>query len=119
MSIADWYEAGCRRSCSEQHTYIWGNCALAPESAKPEPTVSILRVRPDTDGGMGIVTESFTVTELADRIEQALHSVQITLGPKSLELIRDGHRMHLTGGEYRDLALAAAVDLAEDREAGR
>ena len=26
-----WYEAGCARDCTEQHTYTWGRCALAPK----------------------------------------------------------------------------------------
>lgn len=54
----DWYEAGCARDCSEQHTYTWGRCALAPESARPEPTISIGRVETMSDGYPGIVMRS-------------------------------------------------------------
>lgn len=119
MSTTNWHDAGCRRSCTEQHTYVWGECALAPESARPEPSVTLMRVRPDVDGEMSIVGQSFTVPELADRIEKALRTVRITLGPNSLKLIQDGHRMPLTDGEYRDLALTAAAAVVEDEEAGR
>lgn len=57
-----WYEAGCARDCSEQHTYTWGICALAPKSAKPEPTISIGRVEPLDDGYPGIVLHSIPVS---------------------------------------------------------
>ena len=53
-----WRDAGCPRSCREQHTYTWGTCALAPESARPEPTISIGRVEPMGDGYPGIVLRS-------------------------------------------------------------
>lgn len=52
---ANWHEAGCARDCSEQHTYTWGRCALAPESARPEPAISIGRVETMGDGHPGIV----------------------------------------------------------------
>lgn len=58
QTAADWYEAGCARDCSEQHTYTWGRCALAPESAKPEPTISVGRVETMSDGYPGIVMRS-------------------------------------------------------------
>jgi hypothetical protein len=52
----DWHAAGCsRRSCSEQHSYEWGLYALAPESARLEPTISIGRVEMEADGYPGIV----------------------------------------------------------------
>lgn len=58
----DWYDAGCARDCSEQHTYAWGRCAHAPESAKPTPTISILRVE-DSDGlAKDIVTRTIPLT---------------------------------------------------------
>lgn len=51
----DWHTVGCARDCSEQHTYTWGRCALAPDSARPEPTISIGRVETEADGQPGIV----------------------------------------------------------------
>ena len=56
--MTDWHDAGCARDCSEQHTYTWGRCALAPESARPQPTISIGRVEKMTDGYPGIVMRS-------------------------------------------------------------
>ena len=58
----NWHQAGCARDCTEQHTYTWGRCALAPETSKPEPTISILRVEPDPEGGRHIVTRSIPLT---------------------------------------------------------
>jgi hypothetical protein len=60
--VNDWNDAGCARDCSEQHTYEWGRCAHAPESAKPTPTISILRVE-DGDGlANDIVTRTIPLT---------------------------------------------------------
>jgi hypothetical protein len=67
----DWYERGCKRTCSEQHTYTWGDCDLAPESARPEPTVSMAVVYQDTDGYPSIGSDTYTVPELATLIENA------------------------------------------------
>jgi len=106
---------GCARSCrkTRTHTLLWGDCAHAPESARPEPRVSFFRHGTDADGMPAILTESLTVSDLAERVEKALRGVGITLGPNSLRLLEDGHRMHLTGGEYSAMALAVAMDLAE------
>jgi len=62
LSDVDWYAAGCSRDCSEQHTYVWGRCALAPESARPTPMISIGRVETEADGCPGIVLRSIPVT---------------------------------------------------------
>jgi hypothetical protein len=106
---------GCAYSCRKprEHTLVWGDCAQAPESARPEPRVTIGSTFIDVDGYPSIGMTSIPVSELAERIEKALRSVGITLGPKSLELLEGGHRMHLTGGEYAAMALAVAMDLAE------
>lgn len=69
----DWYDAGCRRECSEQHTYRWGDCAFAPESARPAPTVSMSVVYQDTDGYPSIGFDTYTVEQLADLIEPAIN----------------------------------------------
>ena len=53
-----WYDSGCARDCAEQHTYAWGRCALAPESARPEPTITVGRVEIEADGQPGIVMRS-------------------------------------------------------------
>lgn len=107
---------GCARSCRKTHihTLLWGDCAHAPESSRPEPRVTIGSVQTAADGHPSIVLQSIPVSDLAERIEKALRTVQITLGPKSLELLQEGHRMHLTGGEYSAMALAVAMDLAEE-----
>ncbi|MHA6764746.1 hypothetical protein [Streptacidiphilus sp. PAMC 29251] len=105
--------SSCRpRNKPWQHTYAWGLCAHAPESARPEPRVTLLGAFQADDGGMSIGTTSYTVTELAAKIETALREVGITLGPKSLELLEGGHRMHLTGREYSAMALTVATMLA-------
>lgn len=109
---------GCARSCrkTRTHTLLWGDCAHAPESARPEPRVSFFRHGTGSDGLPAILTESLTVSDLAERVEKALRSVGITLGPNSVRLLEDGHRMHLTGGEYSAMALAVAMDLAEGEQ---
>ncbi|MGW5477666.1 hypothetical protein [Streptomyces sp. NPDC004008] len=53
-----WYDAGCHRACSEQHTYEQGRCALAPKPAQPRPKISIGRVEPMEDGQPSIVLRS-------------------------------------------------------------
>lgn len=58
---ADWYEAGCARDCSEQHTYELGRCALST-SAPPEPTISVGRVEMEADGHPGIVLRSIPLS---------------------------------------------------------
>lgn len=61
----DWYEAGCARDCSEQHTYEWGRCAQAPESARPVPMIGILRVEESEDSdclAKDIVTRSIPLS---------------------------------------------------------
>lgn len=109
-SPPDWYDDGCSRDCREQHTYRWGYCALA---APPEPHVDILRVRDDMgDGHPGIATESLTVTELAERVEAALRTIPIRLGPNARAMLDCGEPVRLSGGEYGRLALAVAADLA-------
>ncbi|MFJ2000287.1 hypothetical protein [Streptomyces chartreusis] len=55
----DWFEAGCSGDCRRQHTRRPGYCALVPP---PEPTISILRVEPDPEGGKHIVTRSIPLT---------------------------------------------------------
>jgi hypothetical protein len=57
-----WYDAGCARDCTEQHTYTWGRCALAPESARPEPTISIGTVVMEADGHPGIAMTSIPLS---------------------------------------------------------
>jgi hypothetical protein len=75
----DWYERGCKRSCSEQHTYAWGDCDLAPESARPEPTVSMSYIYRDTDGYNSIGSDSYTTRELANLIEQAFRASDVAV----------------------------------------
>ena len=56
----DWHAAGCsRRSCSEQHSYEWGLCALAP---RPEPTLSVGRVEAMDDGYPGVILRSIPLS---------------------------------------------------------
>lgn len=109
---------GCNYRCRQpqEHTLEWGECALAPESARPEPRLSVLRVRLAADGDNEIVTDSLTLVQLADVIEPALRSVHVRLGPNALAILRGGGTVGLSGGEYRDLALAAAQALIDDKE---
>lgn len=71
---ADWYEAGCARGCSEQHTYRYGRCALG---VPPEPTVSLSRVFTAADGHPAIGFDTYTVEQLAELIEPALRDSSI------------------------------------------
>lgn len=72
-SGAGWRDLGCARDCREQHTYVWGRCELAPESARPEPTVSMSVVYDDTDGHKSIGFDTYTVDQLADLIEPVIN----------------------------------------------
>lgn len=112
--FTDWHEAGCHRSCRFEHTMTSGGCAHAPASEQIQ-RLPVLRVRTLEDGHDTIVTQVYTLAELTDAISEAIRSVGITLGPNSLRLIQDGHRMKLTDGEYDAMAMAAAATLIEDQ----
>jgi hypothetical protein len=56
-------------------------------------------------GREGDRTTSFTVTEMADRVERALRTVP-------LAILREGGTAGLSGGEYVAMALAVATMLA-------
>lgn len=71
-------------------------------------------VRTVADGEKSIVLDSIPVSELADRIEQALRTVSINLGPNALGMLERGESVRLSGGEYAAMALAVAMDLAGD-----
>lgn len=94
----DWYERGCKRTCFEKHTLIWGDCADAPESARPEPTVSMSYIYTDPeDGYLSIGSETYTAPQLA-------------------ELIREGMRAAGETPTYEELALAAAHAIIHRRD---
>lgn len=109
----DWHEAGCHRSCRWEHTNVHGSCARADNDV-PLPHLSVLRVRPAEDGELAIVTEQFDFRALADLVKVAIQEVDITLGPNSLRLLTDGHRLKLTDGEYEHMALAVATALTDN-----
>jgi hypothetical protein len=69
--LNDWYQAGCARDCTDQHTYQWGRCAHAPESARPEPTVLIGGVETAEDGHGDIVMRSIPLSAWNDLITVA------------------------------------------------
>lgn len=91
---------GCARACRQPlvHTLVWGECAHAPESARPEPRVSIGGVFIDVDGYPSIGMTSIPVSELAARIERVLRSVPV----------------QIPDGDYAGMAYAVAMDLAEE-----
>ncbi|MFJ4847579.1 hypothetical protein [Streptomyces sp. NPDC088733] len=101
---------GCARACRKPrvHTLVWGECEHAPESARPEPTVSMSHVFVDYDGHNSIGFDSYTLQQLADLIELALRTVPVRLGPNALAMLQRGETVGLSGGEYADLARAAA-----------
>lgn len=109
---------GCSRPCRTTgvHTLIWGDCAHAPETARPEPRVTIGGVRMMGDGENSIVLESIPVSELADRIEKALRTIPVRLGPNALAMLERGETVGLSGGEYSAMALAVAMDLAGEQQ---
>jgi hypothetical protein len=108
---------GCARACRKAgvHTLVWGDCEHAPASARPEPRVTIGGVRVAADGENSIVLESVPVSDLADRIERALRTVSINLGPNALAMLERGEAVRLSGSEYAAMALAAAMDLVGDQ----
>lgn len=103
---------GCNRRCRTQgtHTRAWGECEFGIE---PEPAVSMSRVFTDTDGGRSIGFDRYTLQELADLVEPALRSVDIRLGPNARAMLQRGERVCLSGGEYADLARAAAQAIVD------
>lgn len=106
----DWYTAGCAKACTINHTREPSECFYAP-TTDPEPHLTVLRVQNASDGEMSIVGVTYTLTELATRLEFAMREVGITLSPTSLAALKAGNRMHLTGAEYQALALTAARSL--------
>lgn len=110
---------GCSRACRKQaaHTLAWPECAEAPESARPEPVIHIgPRFFTAPDGEPGIGFDTFTAAQLTERIERALRSVSITLGPNARAMLERGEAVHLSGGEYWSMAHAAAMDLMNPEE---
>jgi hypothetical protein len=109
---------GCARPCrtAGMHALVWGDCAHAPESARPEPRVTIGGVYTAADGYPSIGLESIPVSELAERIEKALRTVSIDLGPNALGMLERGEPVGLSAGDYWLMALAVAMDLAGGTE---
>lgn len=106
---------GCARACRKagSHTLVWGECEYA---AEPEPRISIGGVVTAPDGYPSIVLQSVPVSEMADRIEQVLRTIPVRLGPNALAMLERGETVGLSGGEYRNMALAVALDLAKNPE---
>lgn len=95
----------CRpRSKAPLHTFEWGLCAHAPESARPEPVVTLLGVYTAADGEKSVGATSFTVTEMASKVEEALRTVSLS-----------GWIKGVSGDEYGAMALAVAQMLAGGR----
>lgn len=90
---------GCARTCRQPlvHTLVWGECGLAPESARPEPRVTIGGVFTDVDGYPSIGMTSVPVSELAARIERVLRTVPT----------------QIPDGDYAGMAHAVARDLLD------
>jgi hypothetical protein len=110
---------GCSTSCRPrnrpwQHTFAWGLCAHAPESARPQPTVSLLGTFRAEDGETSIAATVFTVPQLAARVEEALRTVPVRFGPGALAMLGRGETVGLSGGEYGAMALAVAMMLTEE-----
>lgn len=105
--------SACRpRNKPWKHTLQWGLCAHAPESTRPQPTISLLGVFTAEDGNKSIGTTSFTVMEMADKVEAALRTVEVRLGPNAVAILERGGTVGLSGGEYGAMALAVAQMLA-------
>jgi hypothetical protein len=99
---------GCNTECRKtgSHTLRWGGCENA---VKPEPTVSMSMIYKDPeDGYPSIGFDSYTVAQLAELIEPALHRVTVRIGPNALAMLQRGESVSLSGGEYADLAREAA-----------
>lgn len=85
----------CRRP--GVHSMAWGLCAHAEKPAPTEATIELLGVFTASDGQQLIGTTSYTVAEMATKVEQAL---------------REGGTVPPSGGEYAAMALAVAMMLA-------
>jgi hypothetical protein len=105
---------GCARACRQlrTHTFAWGECAHAPATARPEPRVTIGGTYIAPDGYPAIGLQSIPISELAERIEKALRTVPVRLGPNALAMLERGETVGLSGGEYSAMALAVAMDLS-------
>lgn len=108
---------GCSRPCRTTgvHTLIWGDCAHAPETARPEPRVTIGGTYIAADGYPSIGLQSIPISEMAERIEKVLRTIPVRLGPNALAMLERGETVGLSGGEYSAMALAVAMDLAGDQ----
>lgn len=110
--------SSCRpRNRPWKHTFAWGLCEHAPESARPEPRITLFGTFLADDGEVSIGTTSFTVPEMAAKVEAALREVGIRLGPNALAMLERGESVALSGGEYAAMGLAVAMMLAG--ESGR
>jgi len=116
MTALDFVD-GCSRPCRKTgvHTLIWVDCEHAPETARPEPRVTIGGTYIAADGHPAIGLESIPVSELSERIEKVLRTVAINLGPNALAMLERGETVGLSGGEYSAMALAVATDLAGEQ----
>jgi hypothetical protein len=105
---------GCSRPCRTggTHTDIWGECAFAVE---PEPFITIGgKAYVASDGELSVGFQTMTLSQLAERAEQAIRSIPIQLGPNSLTILEHGGTVGLSAGEYSAMALAVAMDLIEN-----
>lgn len=106
---------GCSLACRPRnkpwgHTAVWGECAYAE---KPETRINVgPRAFRAADGEMSIGYDTYTVTEMADKVEAALRTVHVRLGPNALGILERGGTVGLSGGEYGAMALAVAQMLA-------
>jgi hypothetical protein len=84
--------------------------------SRPYPAGAPITVRSAVemfeDGMPGIGTTSYTLSEMASKVEVALRTVPVRLGPNALAILREDGTVPLSGGEYAAMALAVATMLA-------
>lgn len=90
MNLKDKDFDGCHRECRTkgEHSRVWGGCEFG---IRPEQTVSMSKVYPDTDGHNSIGFDVYTAEQLAeDIIEPVLRGVRMWLGPEASAAVRRG-----------------------------
>ena len=101
--------AGCHRECRTrgEHSRVWGGCEFG---IRPEPTVSMSKVYPDSDGHNSSGFDVYTASQLAeDVIEPALRGIRMLLGPEMTEAVLRGESILPFGEEGSGIEVAGWI----------
>lgn len=109
MTLDDKDFDGCMRACRRkgEHTRVWGECEFG---IRPERTVSMSKVYPDTDGHNSIGFDVYTAEELAgDIIEPVLRGLRMAIGPGNLAELNRGNSIRPFADEENGMMVARLI----------